>query len=79
VCPSVRPSVRLSVCLFVTSVAYAKTARATAVINGLFESSFYVVSGKVCFVNMGHSYPPLILSLQTFPHGQQQYIGGAGK
>jgi hypothetical protein len=47
--PSVRPSVRLSVCLsdYVTIVACAEMTLATAVINGLFESLFLLVSEKV--------------------------------
>ena len=38
----------------VTIVGWVKTAIATALINDLFESFFYVVLEKVSFVNMSH-------------------------
>ena len=48
-------------CYVCLSKASAKTAIGAAVINGLFESSFHLVSGKVSFVNTGHPKLPLIL------------------
>jgi hypothetical protein len=45
---------RTAVRLCVTSVACVNTAIVIAVINGLFESLFYLVLDKVCLINMSH-------------------------
>ena len=47
-----KPSIRLADCHGVTSVGCAKTAIATADVNGLFERSFYPVLEKVSLVRI---------------------------
>ena len=49
---------KMSVCLSVTRVACAKTAPATAVINGLLESMFHLVSEKLTLVDGDYPYLP---------------------
>ena len=50
----IRLSVRPSVCPSVTSVRWAQTVTATAVVHTSFESLILLVSENVSFFDMGH-------------------------